>query len=505
MRDRTRWKFPWGPAGDAAAIALVCLLLRGPTFGLSGISWDESAFALVAREILNGQWPFTTIFDHKPIGLYLHFAAAFAIFGDHPIATRLLCWIVTTATAWVVRTILVGPIGLRREPAFLIAVALAIASLGFGGQAAMSEHFANLYLALSALFLLRRDTSAVLLAGAFAGIAANSSYLAIPVIVGLVAGYVAGERSTAQRIVRDLALFATAALAATAILLLPLLLFSNLADYFGPQFAFLGAYSDSATLSQRLARFLGVAAMLIPLVAAGLTVLLISQNHVPGGQGSGHEVAPFAGMGVGAALATMASGYVFPNYMLLALPPLFLWSGAIAHRARAGSHRLIFGAFIGGTSLIIGLSGLVESAVGAADLIAKASRDDVRFDPPRQIARIAASRVRAGDTVYAVCTPPVVYQLLHVRPPTKYPINAQLMAPSLSASLGINLDQELEAIFAKRPAVVILGGVDNCWRVPPLALRKVSDMLEEHGYRPYARFGQFTFLERPAQRLPDSR
>src|SRR4029079_5973964 len=93
QRDR------WAVIRDAAAIAIICLLLRGPTFGLSEMSWDETAFVLVAREILNGHWPFTTLFDHKPIGLYFHFAAALALFGDDPIAARMLGWIVVTATA----------------------------------------------------------------------------------------------------------------------------------------------------------------------------------------------------------------------------------------------------------------------------------------------------------------------------------------------------------------------------------------------------------------------
>jgi hypothetical protein len=177
---------------------------------------------------------------------------------------------------------------------------------------------------------------------------------------------------------------------------------------------------------------------------------------------------------------------------------VFVVSGAILARTHDRSQRIWLGAAVAASALLIGFPGFVGDAVGAADLMAKTTKGDLRFDPPRAIARIARPRLLNGGTLYAVCTPPAVYQLLHIRPPTKYPVNAQLLTPQYASALGINVDQELEAIFARRPAVIIVGSPDNCWNVPVSMWLKVRNKVSQHGYRAYARFKDFTFFEQPS-------
>jgi len=475
------------------AIALLSLLLRAPNFGLSDISWDEPVFALVGREILNGHWPFTAVFDHKPVGLYLHFAAAIALFGDNPTASRILGWIVVTVTALAVRYILASQVGLRREAAFVVAVAYLFAALGFGGDSAASEHFANLYVTACALLLFRNGWPATMLAGVSAGLAIGTSYLAILLIGGLFAGYLATQAEISS-VLRSVAQFTAGALLSIAALHAPIFVFADPNQYFVPQLSFLAGYGDEATITQRLIRLVEEGAPLIPLVAAGLAMVYLSASPHRHKRTAGFGLRPLVGMGVGAAFAIMASGYVFPNYFLLALPPLFLWSGALWSRARQRAGRVLFGVAIASTAVTIGIPGMAGAAIGAADLLAKA-RGDLRFDQTRQIARIAAPKLQPGDTIYEICTPPVIYQLLRVRPPTKYPVEEQLLVPRFADALRIDVDEELEAVFAKRPAVVILGDVENCWQVPESEWQRVRDKAAAHGYRPFARLHNFLFLE----------
>ena len=491
MRGPTRF----GAAGEVAALALLCLLLRAPTFGLSQLfTGDESDFAIIASEITRGHWPFTTLFDHKPLGTYLHFAAAIEVFGDSPLATRILGWIVVTATALAARAVLAGPIGLRRETAFLLAAAMIVASMGFGGDSTLSEHFANLYLTLSALFVLKQRRSSMLVAGMFAGVACNSSYLAVPVVAGLLVGDALGKRIPLEERAWNWLLFAGGAAAATVAVLSPLFLFSDPADFFKTQFSFFRGYSNPVSLPVRLMWFAEGASVLLPMLAAGVAMFALNARRAIRTKQS---TAPLVGMGIGAGIATMASGYASENYMLLVLPPMFLWIGAVARLARGKSQQVMLGAAIASSTVVIAIPGLAESAIGAADLVAKATRGDLRFDEPREIANIAAERLPPGRSVYTVCTPPVVYQLLHVTPPTKYFITEHLLVPRFAGALGIDVDRELDAVFAKQPAVVILGDVDQCLFVTPSAMNKVAVRASALHYRPYARFRGFTFLAAP--------
>jgi hypothetical protein len=66
------------------------LLTRLPTLFLSVVDWDETAYALVARDWLHGMWPGVGSFDHKPVALDAVFALVIAAGGDTPVATRMI-------------------------------------------------------------------------------------------------------------------------------------------------------------------------------------------------------------------------------------------------------------------------------------------------------------------------------------------------------------------------------------------------------------------------------
>lgn len=493
---------PGTTAGQVALLLAVSLILRGPLFGQSFLNLDPAEFALVAREILHGNWPYTAVFDHKPIGLYLHFAAAFALLGDSPLVTRVLGWAIVSGTAIALRAIFAGPMGLSQRLALLLACAFLLASTGLDGQATMAEHFVNLYAVLSVLFLLREGRMACFLAGASAGIAVNCDYLGAPVIAGLILGHIASS-DQARRLGRiaTFALFAAGATVATALLLTPLVLFSNVSDYFGPQVAFLSGYASDSTAKQVVVAFVMETSPLVPLVVSGLATLFLRT-------GSGEAVLPsrsgtvptFAAMSIGAVLAIPVSRYVWDNYVLLLLPPLWLWGAAILAGAKDRSQRVLLAAAIAGSALMIGASGLLLTARGVEDLIAKAHGDQ-EYDQPRELAEIAASRLSPGETIYVACSSPVLYQLLDVRPPTRYAFAPLIFHPRWAAALGVDPDAELRSIFAQRPAVVILGDPDHCWFAPPATTwREVKQALEANGYVPFARFEGFSFFAPPAAR-----
>ena len=85
--------------GTRLAVALLFLaafLLRMPHFGDPLYQIDEQFYLLVGDRMLHGAIPFVDIWDRKPIGLFLLFAAIRLLPGDGILAYQL----VATGCAW---------------------------------------------------------------------------------------------------------------------------------------------------------------------------------------------------------------------------------------------------------------------------------------------------------------------------------------------------------------------------------------------------------------------
>ena len=488
-------KIGW-PA-DMLVLLFVALALRLPAIGLSELDWDETSFVLVAREILHGHWPYTTIFDHKPIGLYLHFAAALALFGERVIAARLLGIAVVAAAAICVRFACIHRLGLSRASGMLFASSYILATVGFDGEAVYSEHLVNLYLLVSALLLPDRRRGRIALSGFAAGIAVSINYLAIPVIAGLVAGHLIGLRASkrAERLGRA-GLFVAGALVSTVLTLLPVLLFSDLADYFTLQLRFLSGYSAHRPLALRLAELARTAAPLLPILAASAALLWLRRSQARSEQRDAYYPWPFAGMGAGSAVAALASGYLYPHYLLLAIPAVVLLAASLAGHSTRDA-RAVISAVVAATALTVAMPGLIVAAVGARILVAKAAhgRED---DLPRQLAARAAPRAPRASTIYSFCAPLVLYELLHAEPATKFPFTMQSMNQQYASALGISVDGEIRSVFARRPVVVVMGDYSQCWGIPQSSWLEMRGALQRNRYTAFARYGRYSFFAPPA-------
>jgi hypothetical protein len=68
----------------------------------SEIDIDEGIFALMGREVARGNLPYTSLFDIKPVGLWVIFGLANALIGNHLISIRFLGTICVSITAFIV-------------------------------------------------------------------------------------------------------------------------------------------------------------------------------------------------------------------------------------------------------------------------------------------------------------------------------------------------------------------------------------------------------------------
>jgi len=126
-------------------IRLVLLLLamaalvRAQTFGNPVIEFDEQFYRLIGERMLHGAMPFVDIWDRKPVGLFLLYALAALVGGEHALAYQLLALVFVTGTAWLVHAMARHLCAGWHGP--LIAAALSILWLnlvqGEGGQASV--------------------------------------------------------------------------------------------------------------------------------------------------------------------------------------------------------------------------------------------------------------------------------------------------------------------------------------------------------------------------------
>jgi len=156
LPGRLRMVFPWQSAGIGAAgigarveaitssrtalaalgFLLLAMAMRLPILGYPVIHIDEQFYLLVGDRMLQGQLPFVDIWDRKPVGLFVVFAAIRLLGGDGIVQYQLVglaCTALTSLLIYRAAREIASPMG-----AFWAGVAyqLALAAVFcFGGQA----------------------------------------------------------------------------------------------------------------------------------------------------------------------------------------------------------------------------------------------------------------------------------------------------------------------------------------------------------------------------------
>ena len=86
----------------AGSLLLVALAMRLQFLGNPLLDSDEGFYLLVGERMLHGALPFVDIWDRKPVGLFLLFAALRRLGGDGVLAYQLAGTLVVAATAFLV-------------------------------------------------------------------------------------------------------------------------------------------------------------------------------------------------------------------------------------------------------------------------------------------------------------------------------------------------------------------------------------------------------------------
>jgi hypothetical protein len=218
---------------------LLAFIIRGATFLLGSHDWDESLYVLGAESLLRGHLPYTQVWDHKPPGIFILFAAPIAVLREPVFAVRLLACVAVGVSSFCLWALLSSNPRQGSNLAGPVAGTLyMLFSLGNGGGTANTEIF---YLALLLLALLtitgaarasgdpwtdKSDWKRIIAAGMLLGIAASINYLALLYGVTLAAVLIFTPVGPSETNSARAAVFARRALRAAFLVPGPLLVYS---------------------------------------------------------------------------------------------------------------------------------------------------------------------------------------------------------------------------------------------------------------------------------------
>lgn len=426
-------------SGQAIVLLLIALALRSPFFGNPVIHSDEQFYLLVGDRLLHGAWPFVDIFDRKPVGLFLIFAAIRSVGGDGIVMYQLAATLVAAGTAWFVVRIVDRLCPVATNPVASLGAALIylIWIIVFDGAGGQSAIWGNALMAAAALVVLdtTRDQRHISLRGAGAmlliGIAMQVKYTAMfeGIFFGLTLLWTAHrDGRSIGRLAADAGLWIGAALLPTALAWAvyaaaghgDAFVFANFLSIFGQQ--------DDDTLRSNLLKLLGGIGLSVPLAWLAWR---------------GRQAGGFALGWVAAAVIAILIMHTFELlYMLpLALPlSVAAGTGLAEPTVRKTIYRLAailaFGALAATilTSVRVGRRGNARQIAQLVQLIGQQPR----------------------GCMFAYGSEPILYFLTRSCLPTPYIFRSHLGQTTESHGTGVDPVVEVTRLLAARPGVIVV-------------------------------------------------
>lgn len=427
----------------AGILAIVALAVRAWDFGNPVIHVDEQYYLLVGDHMLHGALPYLDIWDRKPVGLFLIYAAMRLLPGDGVIAYQLVACLFAIATAYIVWRAALRT-GASRTGALAAGVAYLIWLPLLGGRGGQSPVFYNLFVAGAALIALHLPdraragairaiigwgTAACLLGG----LAIQTKYT--PVIEGVFIGCV--HLHYLRRAGAGRAMLAATALLWVSAGLAPTVAVGAYYWHLGPRAfdAFWFANVTSICLrngypaDQLAMRLLGIVATLSPLIVSAA----IAWAWRPRANQREEAMIGFGWL-VAAGGGFLLIGTFFDHYALPLVAPVTV----AAARALGRSSRLLI------ATLALGLLlNVVERGIKHND---------------GEGARAVAALVKAnshGACPYVFIGDTMTYYLAGACLPTHYAFPNLLAYTTEQGATGIDEAAEVRRILATRPPVIV--------------------------------------------------
>ncbi|MEG3155223.1 ArnT family glycosyltransferase [Sphingomonas sp. RB1R13] len=431
-----RWFGLW----SILALVAVAIVTRAAAFGNPLLHVDDQYYLLVGKAIDHGQLPYVDIWDRKPIGLFLIYAAIARLGGSGVEQYQLVAGLFAVATAWVV-TRLASRIA-NRQGALLAGIVYLATLVPFGGQGGQSPVFYNLLIAGAALSFVRaaegttRLVPAAMTAMVACGLALTVKQVSIVegIYLGLCFLILARRRQWPPLRLVGLAV------AMIAVALLPTLLAAiyyfahgHLGDYVFANFISIFFKADQGIRSRSFG-VLFLLVFMIPLILTGIIGSVM--RHRRFGNADLRTIF-LSGWMVAALLGVMLIPNFYDHYELPLIAPLSVSAATLLGR-RTGF------------------------ALAAALLLTAWSEGSMfRFQPNREgrLAFEALASAIAGSRhngcLYLASGPPLLYDHAGDCRLTKYQFPEHLADANEARAIGTDQQGELARVLMRKPAVIV--------------------------------------------------
>lgn len=456
------------------SLSILCAALpRILVFPLSVIHWDESIYTLVARDLARGQMPFSGIFDHKPILIYVFYAIPQLVLGEIVSATRVVSVLVGVVGAvtfgYFVRTVITQDIRIVAAGAAMYGL---LSSLN-RGMAAHPELFMNIFMMLVWIVMQRQQNSAnaplrfLILIGALWAFSFQTNYLTGFLLVAFALDYLYVTLNTYARrdalihyVTHGVIIFAAFA-AVCAALVLPILVWGDIGTYFTLQAKFLSGYAKEGDMLRSLLDLPKVVRayfiLIVPMIAclAFLAYSWLSR----GGRNSFADNPIIVRMAIYflvTMVAAVASNRIHEKYYLLILPStLAVLCYALTFIPTKHAIRGFFCAWLA----LFAAAQLEQERVmfkqGLVGFVRWAQGQPV--DAPDKIARDLRAALAPGETIYVYDYQHILYYQTGVVPPTAFAFSLHHLEENYTIPLELAPQPTMTGILEKTPRFVVAG------------------------------------------------
>lgn len=450
--------------GTALGLALWAVVPRLPFLFVDTLGWDEGFYMIAGKELLAGKLPYVDVWDYRPVGFYLIYAALMSISGTDASGV-----VVGSMLAVLATTLLVAFIGTRvfasRRVGIFAGILFPAYMLVCEGDGANAENFFIVFGALSFLVVgthLRRPaemTSHRPVAFAFGliqGVALQIKFLTAPVtaMLGLVFGLVVlSERRRLRDGVELFASFLAGYLLPTAAALacywwigqLHEMVFANFISAAGYAKSAFGLSEPVRSLKAIMWAAYGLAPLMLATVIALFAVVAPILWAAPA-----RATAPYwllVAWLAGATLSATYTGNFFDHYFIVMTPPLSVLAAlALDRLAGEGAARRV-------ALVALGLLVAFPLFLDGRNLYKRLASPIV--NPARAIADEVKRLVPPGTSIFIVNLTPQIYVLSDTWPTGRFAFSWQLTEDRF-LPYGIDVEREVERIFAPRPELVLV-------------------------------------------------
>jgi hypothetical protein len=426
------------------------LLIIGVAIATRIVAWwnpvahvDDQFYLLAGEELLRGNWPYVDVWDRKPLGLFLLYAAIAWAGGGSVLGLNLIATAFAAATAWVIRQI--GLHFASPKGATLGALAYLCTIPLVGGQTGQSPVFYNLLIAVAAWLLLDAagaDQARPIIRRAIGAMALCGLAMTIKQI-SFVEGAFFGlaflwtlhrsPRMGSWQILQIAAAMILVALLPT-VLTIAAYAFAGQAELDAFLFATISSIFLKSGWSgtSKLAGLLFFLVHLTPLLVMAIAGVVLQRRQPPNARS-----AILAGWMVAALLAYLAVPHFFDHYALPLVVPMCV-SAATFFDRRSGP--------------------LFFAGLAAFSVIQPPIRDvETHRISKLEFERLAAAvdRARQGGCIYVGDGPTRLYSVTSACRVTPYLFPEHLNLVLETDAVGVDTKAELRRIRATRPAVIV--------------------------------------------------